>query len=254
MRKVIVRSIVILILFFLLLLFAGCADEELKGKTLTEIQEEAQEAEGNAGAVEAEPEEEMSKDEAESQDEPVVSEVIVEPQEGERLIENESAAPVVEEMKDDLKPATILSESTVFEVPGGGKTVEEASFFANIRCKIRGSDGDRALGSAYPDDELSFTLTNRDEHDFFLGYYRKGMEYDDIPQYSLRILINGRKIDDLETICGTLIIKAGETIECRKARSVIKTGESFTGRPYDSKLEADGGYVLSRAIFACDGT
>ncbi len=249
MKKGIAASIMASFLLFALLMLAGCADDTLKGKTLGEIQE------GAAGDAEQEaeawPEEEMAN-ETESPDLPVASDVLIEPKEGERLVENESTAPIVEELKDDLKPATILSESTTFGTAGEGKTAEAASLFANIRCKVRGADGDRALGSSYPDDELSFTFTNRDERDYFLGYYRKGMEYDDIPQYSLKLLINGRKIDDIEATCGTLIIKAGETIECREARSVIKTGESFTGRPHDNKLEADGVYVSSKAIFICD--
>ena len=68
----------------------------------------------------------------------------------------------------------------------------------------------------------------------------------------MRILINGRKIDDIEQVCGALIIRAGQTIECREVRSVIKTGDSFTGRPNDNKLEADSVYVSSKAIFTCE--
>ncbi len=240
----------------LVLFLAGCADDDLKGKTLGELREGAagdidEEAINNeAGAEpEAEPGDETA-DPNESQD----SDVVIEPQQGERLVENESAAPVVEEVKDDLKPVTILSESTTFEMPDGEKTAESVSLFGNVRCKIRGPGSNRELGSASADDEVSFTLTNRDERDYFLGYYRKGLEYADIPKYSLRILINGRKIDDFEQVCGTLTIKAGETIECRKAHVVIKAGDSFTGLPYDNKLEADSVYFSSKTIFTCENT
>lgn len=237
-----------------LLFLAGCAStNELKGKTLGEIQKEASESDDEAAVDEDDNAmfEEVGNESTDSE-ESLDSDVAIEPQEGERLVENESAAPIVDEVKDDLVPITILTESTTFKTPEGEKTMEAVSLFGNVRCKVRGAGSNRALGSASADDELSFTLTNRDERDYFLGYYRKGLEYADIPPYSLRILVNGRKINDLEQICGTLVIKAGETIECRKAHAVIKTGDSFTGPSYDNKLEADSTYVSSKTIFTCD--
>lgn len=248
----------IIALLVLVLAIAGCSDKE--GKTIGELQEEAAEDvevedESEDESETEESEESESDEESEETDEESdeSDDITIESQEGERMIEEEPAPAEVEvQVQDDLTPVRIHSESATFGTAEEGRQKEDVSIFSNVRCKVRGPKGDRVVGSSYPDDILSFTLHNRDDRDYFLGYYRKGLEFDDIPQYSLKLLINGRKIDDMKEKCGTLVIKAGQTIECRDVRTVIKTGESFTGRQNDNKLEATGVYMSSKTIFTCD--
>lgn len=247
-------------LLVLVLAIAGCSDKE--GMTIGELQEgvESEDSSDESELVSEDESEESEEgteetDDAESEESGESSEddVTIESEDGERMIEVEpSPAEVEVQVQDGLTPVKILVESATFGTAEEGKLEEDVSIFSNVRCKIRGLTGDRAVGSSYPDDILSFTLHNRDDRDYFLGYYRRGLEFDDIPQYSLKLLINGRKIRDMEEKCGALVIKAGATIECRDVRTVMKTGESFTGRPNDNKLEASGVYMSSKTIFTCD--
>lgn len=98
------------------------------------------------------------------------------------------------------------------------------------------------------DDEISFKVTNRDDKDYYITYMKP--EGSDI-LHAFKITVNGRRIKDIYSKCGSKFIKSGETLSCDNIPAVIKVGlnEMHDWQPYINTLRVESNYMESELMF-----
>ncbi len=147
---------------------------------------------------------------------------------------------------------TVMEEKTTLFDPVQVSTISQvdtASWFTDVRCAV-GTEAEEAgyTSNVQSDDAVTFTLTNKDAHDFYLSIEKPE---DSHAAEGMKLTINGRRVRGAEEKCGSSYVNGGEGITCSDVRTVIKSGTNINGQAYSNKLEATTRYFKTELIFTC---
>lgn len=270
----------IIVLLFLVGVFAGCNRDEQPTPTESTSEEDVEPSpedaapEVNETAGEVAPEEmpiapETAEEEAAS-DMPAEETQVTESEESsgnsetnttenitdaetadEEASAGETEAPAAEQTVAG-SPVTVLEEKTewIDLTNVDNITREEAiSFFSNVYCVI-GTEAEEAgyTANVQSDDIISFTFTNDDEHEYYLAIEKPE---DSATSEGMKLMINGRRVRETEEKCGSNYVGANDDLTCNNIQTVIRSGTSIQGTPYSNKLETTTRYYRTQMLFTC---
>jgi len=166
--------------------------------------------------------------------------------------ETTEGAETGEQGKTEKAPseATILNEkvregrtSGEFNIAKG----EGKSWFSGIKCTF----GDKTGSSTAKEDLLDFQLTNQGTKAYTLRYVTSMELLSNKALNPMRIDVNGRRVRNLKEACGAEELKAGETLNCKGAQVLLRSGTSKFGAELVNEVSARSQDATSRMEFKC---
>jgi len=256
------KRIIILILIIALLLVACGKEEKIKiqAKPVDDNTSDMDKIEFVDSSAEDEEENETEAEEVELEEEAEIEEEDdeeIEEVEVNETDDNEtSTETIIEDIEDDDSPAEtagtdieVVSSKTKFGYVRKFNESVNSSVFSDVKCVIGTAleDAGYAANTA-EDDEIYFTLTNKDAREYYLPLSKPS---NSPTNDYLKVLINNRRIRDVENKCGSKYIKPGQTLKCHLTGIVLKSGTSVHGQTMENSLAADSVYMESKLKFRC---
>lgn len=137
---------------------------------------------------------------------------------------------------------------------------EDKSWFAGLSCvKYTGAKQGTFGTGTKKEDALSFKVTNNDNREFNLtwanAYSRIGA--DEKSNVPMKMSINGIRLtnDEIQKCCGTMIFKAGQTLECKDCPANLRYPEVHKYLKDETQLinnlEVRSRFASSQIEFKC---
>lgn len=168
------------------------------------------------------------------------------------------AAP--SQLADANSNVEVTKQQTILGETRDDRKFEDKSWFADLSCKRYTGAKQGTFGTGTKkEDALSFKVTNNDDRDFNLtwanAYSRIGA--DEKSNVPMKMSVNGIRLTNEETqkCCGTMVIKAGQTLECKECPANLRYPEQHKYIKEETEminnLEVRSRFASSQIEFKC---
>ncbi|MBI2147666.1 hypothetical protein HYU19_04275 [Candidatus Woesearchaeota archaeon] len=124
----------------------------------------------------------------------------------------------------------------------GNKEITPVSWFSGVSCQFNVGDGPY-------NDKLTFTVTNKGEKTYYLGYVRLSELDEKTP---LRVSVNGHGLrETAQDECSAVYLKPGESTTCTANADLRRTVVQQETNEVGNKLIADAAQTTSMMAFTC---
>ncbi len=232
-----------------MLSLAGCSKQEIKPEQQEPSQPDATAPEETAEAAPAAvPESETAPENADSAaGTGLTGNSVLDPKPASALAQLETNVEVT-------KQETVLGETR------DTRKTEEKSWFAGLQCERYTGEKQGTFGTGTKhEDAISFRFTNNDNREYNLtwanAYSRIGA--DEATNVPIKLAINGNRLtnEQINACCGTMIVKAGQTLECNRCPASLRYPEThkFIKEKQEmiNSVEARSRFVSTQTDFKC---